>query len=116
MAGAPTPRCDGHHDEHQHAGRRAAPPQCCKTPPKGGKGGGPKKPITPVKVNQGRNWGPIAMFTAVGLLAAGIIGWGVWAAFRPGGAGYGWEGRAEGISGITHFTPRTSVASTPTTR
>lgn len=75
-----------------------------KTAPKGGKGGGPRKPITPVKVNQGRNWGPIAMFTAVGLLAAGIIGWGAWAAFKPGGAGYDWETRAAAIPGIQHFT------------
>ncbi|BCJ72591.1 hypothetical protein CS0771_21350 [Catellatospora sp. IY07-71] len=75
-----------------------------KTPPKGGKSGGPKKPITPIKVNQGRNWGPIAMFVAVGVIAVGIIGWGAWAAFRPGGAGYGWEDRAQSIDGITHFS------------
>lgn len=63
-------------------------------------GGGPRRPITPIKVNQGRNWGPIALFTAVGLLAAGIIGWAAWAAFRPGGAGYSWETRAKSIVGI----------------
>jgi len=68
-----------------------------------GKGGGPRKPIAPVKVNQERNWGPIALFTAVGLLAVGIIGWGAWAAFRPGGAGYKWEDRAKSISGIQDF-------------
>jgi hypothetical protein len=76
-----------------------------KTPPKGGKGGS-GKPIAPVKVNQGRNWGPIAMFAAVGLLAAGIIGWGAWAAFKPGGVGYDWETRAQGISGIVHVTQK----------
>src|SRR5688500_1028814 len=65
-----------------------------------GKPGGPRKTITPVRVNQGRNWGPIALFVAVGLLAVGIIGWGAWASFRPGGPGYGWEGRAKSISGI----------------
>ncbi|GIG00743.1 DUF3105 domain-containing protein [Catellatospora citrea] len=75
-----------------------------KTPPKGGKGGGPRKPITPIKVNQGRNWGPIAMFAAVGLIAVGIIGWGAWAAFKPGGAGYDWKTRAGAIDGITHVT------------
>lgn len=74
-----------------------------KTAPQAAKsaaGGGPRKPITPVKVNQGRNWGPIALFTVVGVLAAGIIGWGAWAAFKPGGAGYGWESKANSIEGI----------------
>jgi hypothetical protein len=68
-----------------------------------GKAGGPRKTITPVRVNQGRNWGPIALFVAVGVLAVGIIGWGAWAAFRPGGPGYGWEGRAKSISGIQDY-------------
>jgi hypothetical protein len=66
----------------------------------GGKGGGPRRPITPVKVSQGRNWGPIALFTAVGLLAAGIIGWGAWAVYQNGRS---WEDRAAAISGIVNF-------------
>lgn len=83
-------------------GKPSAKPGAKPSTPSGkGKGSGPKKQaFTPVKVNQGRNWGPIALFVAVGLLAAGIIGWGAWAAFRPGGAGYGWETRAKSISGI----------------
>ena len=68
-----------------------------------GKGSGPRRPITPVKVNQGRNWGPIALFTAVGVLAVGIMGWAAWAAFRPGGPGYGWESRAKSIPGVQDF-------------
>ncbi|HCT79307.1 MAG TPA: hypothetical protein DGG94_10670 [Micromonosporaceae bacterium] len=86
-------------------GKPSAKPGAKPSTPSGkGKGSGPKKQaFTPVKVNQGRNWGPIALFTAVGLLAAGIIGWGAWAAFRPGGAGYGWETRAKSISGIQDF-------------
>lgn len=72
-------------------------------PPSGGKGGGPRKPVTPVKVSQGRNWGPIALFTVVGLIAAGIIGVAAWAAFKPGGAGYSWETRAEAIDGIVNY-------------
>ncbi|GAA2522192.1 DUF3105 domain-containing protein [Pilimelia columellifera] len=45
----------------------------------GAKGGrGPRKPVTPVKVAGARNWGAIALFSAVGLLTAGIIGAGVY--------------------------------------
>lgn len=69
----------------------------------GGKGGGPRKPITPVKVSQGRNWGPIALFTAVGVIAVGIIGFAAWPAFKPGGAGYAWETRAEQINGVVNY-------------
>ncbi|MDI1459709.1 DUF3105 domain-containing protein [Catellatospora sp. KI3] len=71
-------------------------PAGAKTPPKGPKG----KPITPIKVNQGRNWGPIAMFTAVGVLAAGIIGYGAWQAFKP---PFDWEGAAKAIPGIVDY-------------
>ncbi|MEV1286873.1 DUF3105 domain-containing protein [Micromonospora sp. NPDC049679] len=66
--------------------------------PGGGKG--PRKPITPVKVSQGRNWGPIALFVAVGVLAASIIGYGAWAAFQ---GSKSWEERAAAISGIENF-------------
>jgi hypothetical protein len=65
-----------------------------------GKPGGPRRPITPVKVSQGRSWGPIALFTAVGLLAAGIIGWGAWAVYQNGRS---WEDRASSISGIVNY-------------
>jgi hypothetical protein len=46
--------------------------------PSGGKGSGGKgrKPITPVKVTQQRAWGPIALLTAVILIAVAIIGFG----------------------------------------
>src|SRR5215217_2738197 len=46
-----------------------------------GKGGGGKgrKPITPVKVAGGRNWGPIMVAGVVVLIAVGIIGYGVYA-------------------------------------
>ncbi|MEV7226728.1 MULTISPECIES: DUF3105 domain-containing protein [Polymorphospora] len=70
-------------------------------PAGGGKGGGKgRKPIAPVKVSQGRAWGPIAMFVAVGVLAAGIIGYGAFAAFQ---GSKPWEDRAADISGITNF-------------
>lgn len=67
---------------------------------KGAGGKGPRKPITPVKVSQGRNWGPIALFVAVGLLAAGIIGYGAYAAFQ---GARSWEDRAADIEGIVNY-------------
>jgi hypothetical protein len=65
-----------------------------------GGGGRPRKPITPVKVSQGRNWGPIALFVTVGVIAAAIIGYGVYAVtVGP----QTWQDKAEEISGITDF-------------
>ncbi|GAA1026777.1 hypothetical protein GCM10009557_05690 [Virgisporangium ochraceum] len=45
------------------------------------KGGG-RRPLAPVKVSQGRNWGPIAMFAAVILVAVGIIGYAGWRVYE----------------------------------
>lgn len=67
--------------------------------PSGG-GKGPRKPVRPVKVSQGRAWGPIALFAAVGVLAAGIIGYGAWAAYN---GSKPWQDRADEISGIVNF-------------
>src|SRR5215213_6519942 len=47
--------------------------------PGGGKG---KRPVTPVKVNGGRNWAPIAVAGAVVVIALGIIGFGVFATVK----------------------------------
>lgn len=63
-------------------------------------GKGPRKPIAPVKVGHGRNWGPIALFVAVGLLAAGIIGYGGWAVFQ---GSKSWEDRAAGIRDLVNY-------------
>lgn len=73
--------------------------------PTGGKGGGRpggkgRKPVTPVKVSHGRNWGPILMFLAVGLLAVGIIGYGSYAAFK---GSRSWQDRAGDIEGLANF-------------
>ncbi|MDG4789646.1 DUF3105 domain-containing protein [Micromonospora sp. WMMD1102] len=71
----------------------------------GGAGGGAKKPqqrrpVTPVRVSQGRSWGSIALFTAVGVVAAAIIGYGAYAVIQNGKK---WEDKAAAIDGITNF-------------
>ncbi len=71
--------------------------------PSGGKGGGPRRPQAPVKVGQGRNWGPIALFIAVGVISVGIIGFAAWPSFKPGGTAYSWETRASQIDGIVNY-------------
>lgn len=86
------------------SGKPSAKPGAKPSSPSGKRGGGgPRKPITPVKVNQGRNWGPIALFAAVGVLAVSIVGFAVWSLYRPGGPAYSWETRAKSISGIQTF-------------
>lgn len=67
--------------------------------PAGG-GKGPRKPITPVKVSQGRAWGPIALFAAVGVLAVAIVGYGAYAVFQ---GSKSWEDKASGIAGIVNI-------------
>ncbi|HEX6968442.1 MAG TPA: DUF3105 domain-containing protein [Micromonosporaceae bacterium] len=66
----------------------------------GAKGRGPKKPVKPIKVSQERSWGPIALFVAVGLIAAGIIGYGGWAVYH---GAKPWQERAAAIDGILDF-------------
>jgi Protein of unknown function (DUF3105) len=70
---------------------------------KGKGGGGGRKPVAPVKVGGGKNWGPIALFTAVGVIAVGIIGFAAWPSFGPGGNAYAWTTRAAAIAGIVNF-------------
>jgi hypothetical protein len=62
--------------------------------------GGKRPPITPVKVNQGRNWGPIALFAVVGLVAAGIIGFGVYQVQQN---SLTWQDKAKAIPGIVNY-------------
>jgi hypothetical protein len=76
-----------------------------KRPATGGRpGGGGKgrKPLTPVKVSQGRNWGPIAMFTAAGLVAVSIIGFGAWKVYEKDHQPP-WQERAASIEGIHNY-------------
>jgi hypothetical protein len=65
----------------------------------GGKGG-PRRPVTPVKVQAGRPWGPIAMIAAVALIAVAIIGYGGWAVYQ---GARSWEQRAADIEGLLNF-------------
>ncbi|MFC7527703.1 DUF3105 domain-containing protein [Actinoplanes sp. GCM10030250] len=66
-----------------------------------GKGGGKgRKPVTPVKVAGGRNWGPTLVVGVVVLIAAGIIGYGVFASVqgsRP------WEDQVAEIDGVVNY-------------
>jgi hypothetical protein len=70
--------------------------------PKPGAGGKGRKPVVPIKVAQGRNWGPIAMFTAAGVVAAGILTWGGVAMYQATHKPT-WDQRAAGIPGIVNY-------------
>jgi hypothetical protein len=58
------------------------------------------KKIAPVKVKQGMSWGPIALFTTVGVLALGIVGFAGYQVYEN---GLGWHDRADQISGIKDY-------------
>jgi hypothetical protein len=59
------------------------------------------RPVAPVRVGKDRNWGPIALFTLVGLVAAGIVGWAAFALLdqdtRP------FDERAAEIEGVVNW-------------
>ncbi|AGZ45754.1 hypothetical protein AFR_37500 [Actinoplanes friuliensis DSM 7358] len=71
-----------------------------------GKGKG-RKPVTPVKVSGGRNWGPIAVAGVVVLIAVGIIGYGVFASVK---GTQPWQDRAAGIEGIVNYREKKDPA------
>jgi hypothetical protein len=54
-----------------------------------------------IKVGKDRNWGVIATFVAVGVIAAGLIGYAFWA--QRDSARLGWEEQAAAIEGITNY-------------
>ena len=58
--------------------------------------------MTPVKVNQGPNWGPILMFGGAGLLAVLIVGFAAFQVIRQ-ATQPGWEERAGGIEGMSNY-------------
>ena len=67
---------------------------------KAGGGGKGRKPVKAVKMNGGRNWGPIAVIGAVVLISLGIIGWGAYAVSQ---GPESWEERAANIQGVSNF-------------
>jgi hypothetical protein len=68
--------------------------------PGGRGGGGSRPPISPVRVGKDRPWGAIILFTVVGLVAAGIIGFGAYEVHQN---GLGWQSKADKISGIVDY-------------
>ena len=71
-----------------------------KTPPRKAPAGKGRKPIKPVKVSGGRSWGPIAVVAVVVLIAAGIIGYGVYASTK---ANESVEDQARDIKGVVDY-------------
>ncbi|MDY7089396.1 MAG: DUF3105 domain-containing protein [Actinomycetota bacterium] len=73
-----------------------------------GKGGGKgRKPVTPVKVAGSRNWGPIAVAGVVILIAAGIIGYGVFAAVQ---GSRDWQDKVSEIAGVVNYREQNNAA------
>src|SRR5690606_593834 len=58
-----------------------------------------RTPVKPVRVGKDRNWGPIVMFTVVGLIAAGIIGAAAWGVLTE----KTWQERAAAIEGLVNY-------------
>jgi hypothetical protein len=56
--------------------------------------------VAPVKVNQERNWGPIALFAAVGVIAVAIIGFAGYQVYQN---GLTWQERAARIDGVVNY-------------
>lgn len=85
-------------------GSSAKPSSGAKTASKTAKAtagkGGPRKRIAPVKVSQGRAWGPIALLAAVIVFALAIIGYASWYIYQ---GTIGWEERAAAIPGIANI-------------
>jgi uncharacterized protein DUF3105 len=74
--------------------------------PKGGGGKG-RKPVTPVKVSSGTNWGPIAIGGVVGVIVLAIIGYAVFSVVR---GSRSWEDKAADIKGIVNYRAQKNAA------
>ncbi|MFC6019345.1 DUF3105 domain-containing protein [Plantactinospora solaniradicis] len=87
------------------AGTAAKTSSAGRVPANRSGGGGGKKPqqrrpVAPVRVSQGRSWGSIGLFVAVGVVTAAIIGYGAYAVIQNGKS---WEDKASAIDGITNY-------------
>jgi hypothetical protein len=71
-----------------------------RPPAKGGGGGKGRKPVTPVKVSSGTNWGPIMIGGVVGVVVLAILGYAVFAVVR---GSRSWEDKAADIKGIVNY-------------
>jgi hypothetical protein len=69
---------------------------------KGGGGNRGRRPVTPVKVNQGPNWGPIMMFGGAGLVALLIVGFAAFQVIKQANQP-SWQERAAGIEGLNNY-------------
>jgi len=71
----------------------------------GGAGGGGKgrRPIAPVKVSQGRNWGPIALYATAGIVALGIVVFATVYLMKNKPDTRPWQERAADISGLVNY-------------
>lgn len=85
-------------------------PAAKKTSPaakKAAAGGKGRRPVTPVKVNSGRNWGPILVIGAVAVIALGIIGYGVYAVAKNNKeTSTPWAERIMKVSGVVNYTTK----------
>ncbi len=83
------------------AARPGAKAPAGRGPVKAGGGKG-RRPTQPIKVYQGRNWGPIMLFTTVGVVALAIVGFAIYAVVsRPDPTK--WKDRADSIPGIVDY-------------
>jgi len=81
--------------------------------------GGKVRQIKAVKVSQGRNWGPIILFTVVGLVAVGVVGFGGYLVIKQNMENStSWQDRVHGIKDLhtwpTKKGPLTSDDRKPT--
>jgi hypothetical protein len=74
----------------------------------GAKGSGKgRRPVTPVKVSNSTNWGPIAIGGVVGVVVLAIIGYAVFAVVR---GSRSWEDKVADIKGVVNYRAQKNAA------